>query len=252
MGADRVESPARVYTGLDRGFVYFEYEPARPWIGLTALEEQEAEYRVEEYYVDGRKVGHRHVAGNYEAAAASYDNPFSDTLLPGQLFGITYRETFNQNGEEHYRLHIVHALSVVQKGYSRSTVNATENPETFSWTLSAIDIPLSDEVRGSHLILDSTLIFPWVLRDIEAVLYGYPDGDARIPSIDELYEIFATMNLVIIDHGDGTWSAVGHDTMVAMLDATEFMISSPSVEIIEDEEHTYEVESFIRDERWLE
>lgn len=252
MGAHDVALTARVYTGVDRGFIFFDQQPGTPWIGITALEEQEDGYRLEEYYVDGKKVGHRHIAGNYTAAVASYDDPFGDAIFEDQLFGITYRETFMMGAEEHYRLHIVHAVSIVKESFSRATVNATATPDTHKWTMASIDIPLSDEVNGSHLILDSTEIYPWVLRDIEAILYGYPDGGARIPSIDEIYDVFATMNLVIIDHGDGTWSAVGHDVMVAMLDPTEFMISSPTVEMVEGEQYTYDVESLIRDDRWLE
>lgn len=235
--------------GLDRGFLYPPDSDGVPWVGLTSLEEQEDGFRLETYHVDGRKVGHRHVAGNYTATLASYDDPFKDRKYEGVLFGVSYREMLSNDD---YRLHIVQGLSVSKAGFTRSSVNPTPTPETHSWYMAAVDIPLGDDVHGSHLILDSALIYPWVLRDIEAVLYGYPNGGARIPTIDEIYDIFATMNLVIIDHGDGTWSAVGHDVMVAMLDSTEFMISSPTVEMVDGEEHTYDVESLIRDDRWLE
>ena len=95
----------------------------------------------------------------------------------------------------------------------------------------------------------SALIFEWILRDIEDILYGWLDNTTpRIPGVEEMYAIFATMNLVIIDHGDGTWSAVGHETMIRMLDSTEFEINTPSAEYIDEE--TYDIESLIRDDRW--
>lgn len=238
------------FSGVDRAFIFFQNSGGVPWKGITSVDEDEEDFRYETYYVDGKKVGHSHIAGDYSASVNSYDDP---TLLIDDveaIFGFSYREHYNSDGENQYRLHLVQNIDLWSNGSKTETVNQSSTPTTYSWGISAIGTDLSDEVFGSHLILDSGVIQPWIMRDIENILYGTGDNEPKIPSIDEIYDIFATMNLVIIDHGDGTWSAVGHETMIKMLDATEFAISSPTAEYVEED--TYEIESLIRDERWLE
>lgn len=252
MGYGGINSEFRVYLGIDRGFIFFENIPGVPWRGITDIEEREEDYTIEKYYLEGRLIGRRYIKGNYSATISSYDDPFVHPDISEPPVAISYRESFRTEQGEFYRLHIVHGVTMIQTGATRSSLSDSPEADTFSWEAYSIDEELSDEVVGSHLILDSSLIYPWVLRDIEAVLYGYPDGGARIPSIDELYEFFAMMNLVIIDHGDGTWSAVGHDAMVAMIDATEFEIVSPTIYFDEEHPRTFDIESLIRDERWLE
>lgn len=158
------------------------------------------------------------------------------------------------NNEQHYRLHVIHGASMRYISSVRETVN-TDDPDatTFVWEVDSIDVVLrsreeTDELKGSHLILDSSMIFKWSMRDIENILYD----QGRIPSLDEMFEIFSEMNLLIIDHGDGTWSAVGHESMIAMLDINEFVITSPTIEFDPEDSRTFDIEDLIRDERWLE
>lgn len=238
----------RFFDGIDRGFIFFENSPGVPWRGITDLEETEEDFRIETYYVDGKKVGQSHISGTYSASLTSYDDPIRNLDLSESIFGLSYREHYNSNGQNHYRLHIVQGLTIKRNGSVTETVNVSSTPTLHSWEMSSIDVDLGDNTTGSHIILDSSIIYEWLMRDIENILYGSFD-DARIPSIDEIYEIFATMNLVIIDHGDGTWSAVGHETMIRMLDSTEFEINTPSAEYVDEE--TYDIESLIRDDRWV-
>lgn len=239
-------------SGIDRGFIFFENSGGAIWRGLTGIDENEEDFRMESYYVDGRKVAHTHIAGTYSASVTSFDDPFGDINLDYAIFGFTYRERYTVGEEEYYKLHIVHNVSVVYQGSVTETVNTSEEPTTHGWELYTTNSDLAYDVNGAHIIIDSGVIQEWIMRDLENILYGTLDEDQppRIPSIEEIYDIFATMNLVIIDHGDGTWSAVGHETMIKMLDATEFAIDSPTAEYVEED--TYEIESLIRDERWLE
>ena len=239
----------RSYTGVDRGFIFFETDPGVPWKGLTQVEELEDDYRIESYWIDGKKVSQRHIDGDYSAQVTSYDNPFTSDIFEDRLFGFSFREHYRLDDEDHYRLHLIHGLSIKPDGVIYNTTSPESDPSGYSWSMQSVDVQLTDSLMGSHLILDSALIFEWILRDIEDILYGWLDNTTpRIPGVEEMYAIFATMNLVIIDHGDGTWSAVGHETMIRMLDSTEFEINTPSAEYIDEE--TYDIESLIRDDRW--
>lgn len=244
------DKPAKAYLGVDRGFIFFE-DTGIPWRGITSVEEDEEDHTIERLYIDGRKVAHRNVGGVYTAKVTSYDDPFNRVDIFEDEVGFSYRERYEVDGEEFYRLHLVHAGTVQHLGTKRESVNATPTPNTMSWDISTRPVRLGAGFYGSHLILDSSEIYDWILRDIENVLYGWlPNTTPRIPDIEEIYEIFATMNLVIIDHGDGTWSAVGHHTMIQMLDTTEFQITTPTAEMLT--EYEYSIESLVRDERWLE
>ena len=247
-------SSGRTYYGLDRGFIFLPGDRGIPWRGLTSLESSDDGATIESCYLDGKKISHRYVAGDYLATIESYDDPFADPEFDGGIqnipFGFTYREKFSENGKEHYRLHIIHEVSISNTGHTVETINAGPMPDTYRWSMSGLKSYLSTNYVGSHLILDSSVLYEWILRDVEAILYGYPDGNPRIPSIAEMYAIFATMNLIIIDHGDGTWSAEGHRTMIGMLDSTEFQIVTPTAEYISDYE--YSIDSLIRNAAWLE
>lgn len=247
----RVED-RRAYEGVDRGFIFFESEKGAPWRGITDVEVLEDSYLVETYYMDGRKIGHRFHKGNFHAKVTSYDNPFEDPELMYDVRGFSYREHYSLGGKNHYRLHIVHGASIRYLSSVQQTYNVSDPKDitTFRWEVDSLDVDLREnvELKGSHLILDSSQIFDWSLRDIENVLYD----EGRIPSIDEMMDIFSEMNLIIIDHGDGTWSAVGHESMIQMLDATEFVIETPTIIFDEVDPRTYDIYDLIRDERWLE
>jgi hypothetical protein len=52
---------------------------------------------------------------------------------------------------------------------------------------------------------------PWLLQEIEDILYGSSDGDAVLVPIDDLIEhLESWFRIKIIDNGDGTWSATEH------------------------------------------
>lgn len=231
--------------GVDRGFIFLE-DGGIAWRGITKIEESESGYRTEKYYVDGKKIAQRHYSGDYEAQITSYDDPFENIPYLHKTFGLSYRENMSIDNEPFYRLHIVHDVSVIRNSSATETHSDSPTPTLYVWDMGSVKGPLDELNVGSHIIIDSRTIYPWIMREIEMLLYGYPDGNAHIPTVEELITIFETMELVIIDHGDGTWSAIGHDAMVFMLDPTEFEIASPSIDFVDDDPHTYEIESWSR------
>lgn len=247
------QTTPRAYRGVDRGFLFVDQVGGFPWNGLTDVSESESGGRLEKYFLDGRSYFKNYVSGNYNCSITALTDPFEEHDLDrwSSIFGFSYRENFEQDGEDHYRLHIVYGLTFRFEGSTAETVNHTGGTGVYSWTGETIPVDL-DGATGSHIILDSTIIYPWVLRDIEAFLYGYPNGPGSLPTLNDIYEFLETMNFIVIDHGDGTASITGHSVMVAMLDATECMISSPTVEIHEDDPRTFDVDSLIRIERWQE
>jgi hypothetical protein len=64
-----------------------------------------------------------------------------------------------------------------------------------------------------------------ILEDIEDTLYGNAINDARLPPISVLVGLIGDWVIIrIIDNLDGTWTAIGPDNYISMLDATTFQI----------------------------
>ena len=61
---------------------------------------------------------------------------------------------------------------------------------------------------------------------MEDLLYGTPTTNPSLPSISDIAEIFGYLGaLIIVDHGDGSWSAIDEsDTYITMIDDTTFQI----------------------------
>lgn len=77
-------------------------------------------------------------------------------------------------------------------------------------------------------MIDSTKTDPDTLQAIEDMIYGTPTTDPRFPSIDELRSLFTIYGiLVIIDNGDGTWTAIDSaNDYISMDSPTQFTISN--------------------------
>jgi hypothetical protein len=92
------------------------------------------------------------------------------------------------------------------------------------------------------LIIDPSVAYPEALAHVEDVLYGSEDGDARLPDIGDLLDLFEQHAiLTVIDHGDGSYTIIGPDDVVQPIDATSYSISWPSV--VQIDEDTYRVSS---------
>lgn len=63
---------------------------------------------------------------------------------------------------------------------------------------------------------------------MEDILYGTDISDPHFPPMNELFELFVSLGvLIIIDNGDGTWQAVDNgEDYITMLDDTTFQIDN--------------------------
>ena len=77
---------------------------------------------------------------------------------------------------------------------------------------------------------------------MEDNLYGTETSDPSLPTIMEVAEYFGYLGaLIIVDHGDGTWSAIDESNRyITMLDDTTFQIDDADALILID---TYEISS---------
>lgn len=212
-------------SGLDRGVLYLPNGAAVPWNGLVSIIES-FDRETSPVYFDGMKISDLVTMGSFSASmtAVTYPDEFLELeghaeLRPGMLFGDQPPQSFglcyrtkvgNPNSDEiHYKLHILYNLVAIPSDKAYASVSDDPSLVEFEWEITAVP----EEVPGfrptAHIIIDSSKFDPWLLSDLEERLYGSDREEAALlpmPMLVQFIEEWARVR--IIDHGDGTWSAV--------------------------------------------
>lgn len=212
-------------TGLDRGVLYLPDGSAVPWNGLSSVDES-IDNEVSPVYFDGMKIAENLVLGNFSASMKALTYPDEFLELEGLVevnsgfyageqrpkqFGLCYRTRVGDatSGEVGYKLHLLYNVTAVPDTTSYST--QSDSPETvqFGWNISAVPEERSGLRPTAHFVIDSRKVDPWLLDDIESILYGNSVLDAQLLLMTDLLDYVKDwFRIRIIDNGDGTWTAI--------------------------------------------
>lgn len=253
---DRV-GDRRFETGVDRGVLFLHDGRAVPWNGLTAVEDSTA-FESTSHYLDGVKYLERLIPGDFAGSlsAMTYPEEFNEVLgnkpvHPGlyyhdqrpKMFNLCYRTLIGNDAEElrhGYRLHLLYNVvaSPAARAY-RSVGEQVEGGE-FTWALSSTPPIPTGHLPTTHISIDSTETTPERMAALERLLYGTETSDPRMPYPDEFAQLFEMYNsLVIVDNGDGTWTASDlTDSYIDMLDEETFEISNADATFIDADTYT--------------
>lgn len=212
-------------TGVDRGVLYLFDGSGVPWNGLISVVEKFNRDTSPVYY-DGMKINELISLGFFSASmeAITYPDEFLtyegyDALRRGvfvsdqisKTFGLCYRTMVGDsvNDIKGYKLHILYNVTAVPTDVTYDSIGSTTNPASFKWDIVAIPQELPGFAPTAHIIIDSTHIDPWLLEDLEAMLYGSTTSNAALIPMDDLISIMNEWyRIKIIDNGDGTWEAI--------------------------------------------
>lgn len=245
-------------TGLDHGVLYLKDGSGVPWNGLTAVEEVGDRENLS-HYLDGVKYLQRQLPGDFSAKLKAFTYPEEFDLVsgvelaasglsyynqPSQLFSMSYRTRIGNDieGVDHgYKIHILYNVMASPDTVAYSTIDNDAQPVEFVWTLSGTPPELTGHRPTSHISIDSRKTDPTVLATIEEILYGSAFTNPRLPSISEVTTLFDLYgSLVIVDNGDGTWTAIDiADQYITMDSPTEFTINNVNATYSDTE--TYQV-----------
>lgn len=245
-GARTVES------GVDRGVFYPQSGPGVPWNGLVNVKEDSEGSNMAPYFVDGVRHNARKTKDSFAAVLQAYTCPIEFEAYDGssgqqrrRAFGLSYRTKIStaENPDYGHKIHLVYNALAMPTAVNNSTLAAGGlNATPFSWGISTTPIPIPGAQPAAHLIIDTSIAYPEAIAALEDVLYGSESTDPRLPNPPELINLFEQHAiLVIIDHGDGTWTAIGPDDVVYMTDPDTFEINWPSVVYLDED--TYQVSS---------
>lgn len=230
-----------VASGVQDGFIFVTPNEAYAWNGLIKV----------------TKIPDLEATPYYSSGYKSYDYAtLEDISLTVESF--TYPEVLDQEkkisafgfrskiDDKHVEVNIYYNVLFLISEVSYETVNDSMDIINFSHTGTTVPVYLKRYAPTSHLKFVYSLEDSWFFQFLQDYIFGNDSSDPKLPTIPELIEWFteqaSNYTLLIVDYGNGIWSAIGPDNMVYMTSDTEFEIDSPTVTYLDPE--TYTVHSY--------
>lgn len=252
------------HTGVDRGVLYLLDGTFAAWNGLVSVESGSVK-DLKSFFMDGVKYLEKITPGEFSGKlkAVTYPDEFDRALgivnvMPGleyhdqipECFNLSYRTLIGNDisGTDFgYKIHLLYNVVADPDTISYETVSDSTKFSEFSWGLSGTPPRIVGHRPTVHISIDSTDTPPDILSAIEAILYGSESSSPRFPDLYEVNAIFGAIgNLIIIDNGDGSWTALDlGGGYISMLNDTTFEIANADAEFIDAT--TYEISTTITD-----
>lgn len=218
--------------GVDRGVLYLADGSGVAWNGLTSVEDASDAPVNSELYLDGVRKALHQDQGDTDLQVRAFTYPaIFDAYIGVAKFGFSYR-TQSDTG---YQIHLIYNVVAAPSPKTYQTQSKSVNIQEFNWKFSGSAAGQSgSSYPTAHIIVDSAITLPTVLTALENILYGTASVDARQPTFTEIVDLYlANAQLVIVDNGDGTWTATGPDSAIQMLDANNFQVAWPMAQYID-------------------
>jgi hypothetical protein len=240
-------------SGVDRGVLYVGSSVGVPWNGISAIDELNNE-QLESYYIDGQCYLNIVRSDGYSAKLTAYTCPTEFASCEGRSsvrnglivtdqprtnFNLSYRTQITDEQSTGYKIHLVYNATAKSNSAQYRSVGSSVDVTAFSWDISTIAPTSSTYKPTAHVIVDTTITYPWVISALEDILYGNVNNEPRFPSQEELIELFEESSIVqIVDHGDGSFSITGPSDLVHEVDSTTYTVTTPSIVYIDSERYT--------------
>lgn len=241
--------------GVDRGVLYPSNGVGVPWNGLVSVDEKIEKAKTTDFYYNGVKRGMILLPGDFAAtlSAITYPDEFlefdgyeefdgvSGVFLENQqrqVFNLCYRTLIGDSIDGlayGYKLHLLYNLIAEPTNRSRNTLTETVDPNIFSWDLKSTPVLIDGYGPTAHFILDSTKMYPETLQAIEDILYGTVTETPRFVVPEELADL---TTIIIVDNGDGTWSATGPAEYIYPSGTGEYTLDVLGINFLEETVYT--------------
>lgn len=211
----------KVYeTGTKKGVLYVvgndgTYGKGVAWNGLTAITESPSGADVSDFYADDIKYASLRAAEDFGGTIEAYTYPDeweqcdgTATLAPGVKVGQQNRKTFGlsyvttvgndlQGTEYGYKIHLVYGATASPSERAYATINDSPELITFSWEFTTVPVAINADglnLKATALItIDSTDFKDEAakgkLKALEDKIWGTDEGEAELPTPDEVYAL---------------------------------------------------------------
>jgi len=199
-------------TGVSHGVLFPRTGPGVAWNGLISVNEAVSGGDVESLYFDGVKyldiVANEDFQATIEAYSAPKEFAASDgskalspglyaTQQPRKPFSFSYRTLIGNDLKDvdfGYKLHIVYnCMASPAARTNQSLGGGTPSPGTRSWTVNAVPPEATTFKPTAHFVIDSTIVNPYMLADLESYLYGREGFEPALPTQDEVIAFLANV-----------------------------------------------------------
>lgn len=198
-------------TGVNQAVLYPMVEGAYPkgvaWNGITAVSESPSGAESTPLYADDIKYLNLVSAEEFSYSIEAYTYPKEFEACDGsaevatgvtigqqnrQNFGLCYRTTFGNDTEGNsygYKLHIIYNSTASPSEKSYATINDSPEAITFSWEVNTTPTTVTGHKPTASVVIDSTKADAAKLKQLEDILYGTEEAEARLPMPDEIIQI---------------------------------------------------------------
>ena len=199
-------------TGVKQGVLYpiqagGKYSKGVAWNGLTGVTESPSGAEATALYADDIKYLNLFSTEEFGATVEAYTYPdefaecdgsstIADGVTIGQqdrkTFGMSYKTTLGNDvdGNDHgYKLHLIYGAKASPSEKAYATINDSPEAITFSWELTTTPVNVTNHKPTASLTIDSTKADPTCLAELEKILYGSEEEEARLPLPDEVITV---------------------------------------------------------------
>ena len=196
-------------TGVRNGVLYVQdnsgaYPKGVAWNGLTAVTESPSGAEATPIYADDIKYLNLISAEEFGATIEAYTYPeefamcdgsaaLADGVMIGQqkrsTFGLCYRTSVGNDvvgNDFGYKLHIIYGALAAPSEKAYATINDSPEAITFSWEVTTTPVNVEGFKPTASIVIDSTKADKDKLAELENILYGSEDTEARLPLPDEI------------------------------------------------------------------
>lgn len=239
-------------SGVDRGVLYLDQPAPVAWSGLTAVNPAPVAEVSDPVYIDGVKAVDTDYLESFAATieAVTYPDEFLeyagyDYFQYGgyidqarrKSFGFSYR-TLKNDGSSGYKIHLVYNAVAEPAQVDHKTLSQTVEVEKFAWKITTTPMLIENYKRTAHVVIDTGLAHQWAVDEIEDALYGTSGTTGSLPTPEEVLSIFENAAILkVIDNGDGSFTVIGPDEAIQMLDPTTFSITWSSAVYIDEDSY---------------
>lgn len=239
--------------GVSKGVLYKANNFGVAWNGLKSVVEAPPVDSIEPVYFDGQKFNDIITMGDFAATVTAITYPEEFLVCEGTLeeddgffltaqeptrFGMSYRTEVADDVSglgPGYKLHLIYNALATPAQRNYETINEDAEPMDFEWNITAIPEQISQRRPTAHVVFDSRKMDPYLLADIEDILYG---TETRLPFLPSLRNLTAFVRkwarFIVTDNGDGTWTASSKiEGVIVVHDDGTFEINSPTAVMID-------------------
>lgn len=222
--------------GVQNCVLYFT-DSVIAWNGVTKIE-QKVNSDDTSYYLDGQKLIDRPTIIEYNAIVESFTLP--SNIDSKKILAISYITRTNNN----IILHIVYYPKFILEEWSSTTYSDEVNTSKFVFSVTSTPTRFDNSITTSHVqivLSNNTDLYKLVTN----TLYGTVTSEPTLlypKDIASLVDVVTySHSLIIIDYGDGSWTAIGDDTILSKISFSDgFEIDHPMAKIIAADTYTLE------------